>query len=72
MIFEVLHQTDDGLCPMPRFEMQAPRSCEFFELLPNRGMGDVVGLMKDFEDVMDEKRAEQDAKKLLRGELHPR
>ena len=23
------------------------------------GMGDVVGLMKDFEDVMDEKQAEQ-------------
>ena len=33
------------------------------------GMGDVVGLMKDFEDVMDEKQAEQDTKKLLRGEF---
>ena len=32
-------------------------------------MGDVVGLMKDFEDVMDEKQAEQDTKKLLRGEF---
>jgi len=33
------------------------------------GMGDVIGLMKDFEDVMDEKQAEQDTKKLLRGEF---
>ena len=32
------------------------------------GMGDVVGLMKDFEDVMDEKQAERDTKK-LRGEF---
>ncbi len=31
------------------------------------GMGDVVGLMKDFEDVVDEKKAEQDAKRMLRG-----
>ena len=31
------------------------------------GMGDVVGLMKDFEDVVDEEKAEQDAKRMLRG-----
>ena len=31
------------------------------------GMGDVVGLMKDFEDVVDEKKAEADAKRILRG-----
>jgi len=33
------------------------------------GMGDVVGLMKDFEEVVDEKKAEQDAKRMLRGEF---
>jgi signal recognition particle subunit SRP54 len=33
------------------------------------GMGDVVGLMKDFEGVVDEKKAEQDAKKMLRGQF---
>jgi signal recognition particle subunit SRP54 len=33
------------------------------------GMGDVVGLMKDFEDVVDEKKAEQDAKRMLRGQF---
>jgi signal recognition particle subunit SRP54 len=31
------------------------------------GMGDVVGLMKDFEEVVDARQAEQDAMKLLRG-----
>lgn len=33
------------------------------------GMGDVVGLMKDFEEVVDEKKAEQDAKRMLRGQF---
>ncbi len=33
------------------------------------GMGDVVGLMKNFESVIDEKQAERDTKKLLRGEF---
>ena len=33
------------------------------------GMGDVVGLLKDFEQVIDEKQAERDTKKLLRGEF---
>ena len=33
------------------------------------GMGDIVGLMKDFESVMDEKQAERDTKKLLKGQF---
>jgi signal recognition particle subunit SRP54 len=31
------------------------------------GMGDVVGLMQDFEEVVDQEQAEQDAKRLLKG-----
>ncbi len=31
------------------------------------GMGDVVGLMKDFEEVVDQKKAEEDAMKMLEG-----
>jgi len=31
------------------------------------GMGDIVGLVKDFEEVVDEKEAEADAARLLRG-----
>jgi len=31
------------------------------------GMGDVVGLVKDFEQVVDAKQAEEDAERLLRG-----
>jgi signal recognition particle subunit SRP54 len=31
------------------------------------GFGDVVGLMKDFEEVVDQKKAEEDAKRLLKG-----
>ncbi|HOJ13713.1 MAG TPA: signal recognition particle protein [Deltaproteobacteria bacterium] len=33
------------------------------------GYGDIVGLVKDFEEVIDEKKAEEDAEKLLRGEF---
>ena len=33
------------------------------------GMGDVVGLMQNFEDVIDEKKAEEDAARLLQGEF---
>ena len=33
------------------------------------GMGDVVGLMKDFEDVVDTKKAEEDALRMLQGEF---
>ncbi|MCC6750959.1 MAG: signal recognition particle protein [Deltaproteobacteria bacterium] len=31
------------------------------------GMGDIVGLMKDFEDVVDAEQAEKDAVRMLRG-----
>jgi signal recognition particle subunit SRP54 len=31
------------------------------------GMGDVVGLVKDFEQVVDEKEAEEDAERILKG-----
>ena len=31
------------------------------------GFGDIVGLMKDFESVVDERKAEEDAKRLLSG-----
>ena len=34
------------------------------------GMGDVVGLMKDFEAVVDADKAEKDAEKLLRGDFN--
>ncbi len=33
------------------------------------GMGDIVGLMKDFENVVDEREAKQDTKKLLSGQF---
>jgi signal recognition particle subunit SRP54 len=33
------------------------------------GFGDVVGLMKDFEEVIDEEKAEQDAKRMLQGQF---
>jgi signal recognition particle subunit SRP54 len=34
------------------------------------GFGDIVGLMKDFEDVVDEDKAEEDAKKILSGNFN--
>ncbi len=33
------------------------------------GFGDIVGLMKDFEGVVDEKKAEEDAEKILSGKF---
>lgn len=33
------------------------------------GFGDVVGLVKDFEEVVDEKRAEEDAMRMLQGDF---
>ena len=33
------------------------------------GMGDIVGLVKDFEEVVDEQEAEEDAERLLRGQF---
>jgi signal recognition particle subunit SRP54 len=34
------------------------------------GMGDVVGLVKDFEEVVDQDKAERDAKRMLRGQFN--
>ena len=34
------------------------------------GFGDIVGLMKDFESVVDEKKAEEDAKNMLSGNFN--
>jgi signal recognition particle subunit SRP54 len=34
------------------------------------GFGDIVGLMKDFEGVVDEQKAEKDAQKILSGQFH--
>jgi signal recognition particle subunit SRP54 len=33
------------------------------------GFGDVVGLMQDFEEVVDEKKAEEDAQRMLKGQF---
>jgi signal recognition particle subunit SRP54 len=33
------------------------------------GMGDIVGLMKDFEQVVDKEKAEQDAMRMLKGKF---
>ena len=33
------------------------------------GMGDVVGLMQDFEEVVDKKKAEEDAMRIMSGEF---
>jgi signal recognition particle subunit SRP54 len=33
------------------------------------GMGDIVGLVQDFEDVVDAKKAEEDAERLLKGQF---
>ncbi len=33
------------------------------------GMGDVVGLVKDFEEVVDTEKAEKDARRMLRGQF---
>jgi signal recognition particle subunit SRP54 len=33
------------------------------------GMGDIVGLMKDFEDVVDAEKAEEDAVRMLKGKF---
>ena len=33
------------------------------------GMGDVVGLIQDFEEVVDQKQAEQDAMRMMQGEF---
>ncbi len=33
------------------------------------GMGDIVGLVKDFEEVVDEEQAEEDANRILKGQF---
>src|SRR5205807_3257469 len=33
------------------------------------GMGDIVGLMKDFEEVVDAEKAEEDAVRMLKGKF---
>jgi len=33
------------------------------------GMGDIVGLVRDFEEVVDEKEAEEDAERILQGQF---
>ncbi len=33
------------------------------------GMGDIVGLVKDFEEVVDERQAEEDAERILKGQF---
>ena len=33
------------------------------------GMGDVVGLMQDFEEVVDQKKADEDAMRMLQGDF---
>ena len=33
------------------------------------GMGDIVGLVQDFEEVVDEKQAEEDAERILKGQF---
>jgi signal recognition particle subunit SRP54 len=33
------------------------------------GMGDIVGLMKDFEEVVDAEKAEEDAERMLKGKF---
>ncbi|MEI9950390.1 MAG: hypothetical protein WDO74_15765 [Pseudomonadota bacterium] len=33
------------------------------------GMGDVVGLMQDFEEVVDQKKAEADAARMMQGQF---
>jgi signal recognition particle subunit SRP54 len=33
------------------------------------GMGDIVGLVRDFEEVVDEKQAEEDAERLMKGKF---
>ena len=54
--------TGEGLGALERFRPEGLAS----RIL---GMGDLVGLMQDFEQVVDEKKAEADAKKMLRGQF---
>jgi signal recognition particle subunit SRP54 len=57
LVFVGMGETTDKLEPF-RAEGMASRVL---------GMGDVVGLMQDFEDVVDQKKAEADAARMMQG-----
>ncbi len=59
IVFAGMGETTDKLEPF-RAEGMAGRVL---------GMGDVVGLIQDFENVVDEKQAEKDAQRMMRGEF---
>ena len=59
IVFAGMGETTDKLEPF-RAEGMASRIL---------GMGDVVGLMQGFEDVIDQKKAEQDAERLMSGDF---
>jgi len=59
LVFVGLGETTDKLEPF-RAEGMASRVL---------GMGDVVGLIQDFEAVVDEKQAEKDAARMMRGDF---
>ncbi len=59
IVFAGMGETTDKLEPF-RAEGMASRIL---------GMGDVVGLMQNFEEVIDEKKAEEDAARLLQGDF---
>jgi signal recognition particle subunit SRP54 len=59
LIFVGMGETTDKLEPF-RAEGMASRVL---------GMGDVVGLMQDFEDVVDQKKAEADAARMMQGQF---
>jgi signal recognition particle subunit SRP54 len=59
IVFVGMGETSDKLEPF-RAEGMASRVL---------GMGDVVGLMQDFEDVVDQKKAEADAARMMQGQF---
>jgi signal recognition particle subunit SRP54 len=59
LVFTGMGETTDKLEPF-RAEGMASRVL---------GMGDVVGLIQDFEEVVDQKQAEQDAARMLQGDF---
>jgi signal recognition particle subunit SRP54 len=59
IVFVGMGETTDKLEPF-RAEGMASRVL---------GMGDVVGLIKDFEEVIDQKKAEEDAMRMMSGEF---
>ncbi|HEY3500267.1 MAG TPA: signal recognition particle protein, partial [Polyangiaceae bacterium] len=59
IVFAGMGETTDKLEPF-RAEGMASRVL---------GMGDVVGLIQDFEQVVDQKQAEEDAQRMMRGDF---